>query len=64
MSKGIKKIGVLGWEFYKRDEEHQILIFKSGTKEYYHVIIDRATQDNEYFHLTGSQILKKFKITI
>jgi len=65
MSKGIKKIEVLGWRFCNRDTpERDLVIFESATKEHYHVIIDDCFQQNEYHHLTKQQILEKFKIVI
>jgi len=65
MSKGIKKIGILGFEFHDRQNPEQyIVIFKSRTRDYYHVIIDDCLQQNEYYHLTEKQLMEKFKIVI
>ena len=57
----MKKKGITGYSFYKEPNDYIIRIFESATVGYYHVIIDSAFQDNEYFHLTKEQVENRFK---
>lgn len=56
---------ITGNKYYEEDNDYQIIIIPSGTREYYHVIIDSAyDNDNQYFHFTKIQVKEKFNIII
>ena len=57
----MKKKQITGHSFYLEGEDYMVKIFESATLNRYHVVIDSAFQDNEYFHLTKKQIESKFK---
>jgi len=60
----MKNIAITGVTYYEDGNEfdHVITIFKSHTKDHYHVIIDSSDQNNEYFHFTKEQIKEIYNI--
>ncbi len=50
--------------YLHENQEHVLVITKSVTINYFHVIFDSAYQDNSYEHITAEQILEKYKIQI
>jgi len=56
----MKKKMITGYSFYQEPDEYVIKIFESASIGYYHVIIDSAFQNNEYFHLTKEEIENRF----
>ena len=59
----MKRLQIIGSRWYKEEDDYQVLVFKSATQGYYHVVVDSAFQDNEYFHLTKEQMatIERFK---
>lgn len=57
----MKKKQIIGYSFYLEGEDYMVKIFESATLNRYHVVIDSAFQDNEYFHLTKEEIESKFE---
>lgn len=59
----MKRSYIIGSRWYEEEDDYQVLVFKSATQGYYHVVVDSAFQDNEYFHLTKLQIavIERFK---
>lgn len=56
----MKKKQITGHSFYLEGEDYMVKIFESATLNRYHVVIDSAFQDNEYFHLTKEEVESKF----
>lgn len=50
--------------YLHREQEHVLVITKSVTTNYFHVVFDSAYQDNSYEHMTAEQILEKYKIQL
>ena len=60
-----KKVSVRQAKHYlHEDQEHVLVITKSVTTNYFHVVFDSAYQDNSYEHMTAEQILEKYKIQL
>lgn len=58
----MKKKEITGHSYYRKDDDYQILIIPSGTRDYFHVIIDSAYDgDNHYFHQTKEEIERDFE---
>ena len=62
----MKNIAVTGITYYEDGDECDgvITIFRSHTKDHFHVIIDRYDQNNEYYHLTKQQIKEQYNIIL
>ena len=48
--------------FHNNLPEQCLIVLKSSTTGYYHVIVDNAFQNNKYYHLTLGQLREKFGI--
>ena len=60
----MKKSQITGKRYYEEEDDYQVIVFPSGTKGYYHIVVDSAyDDDNEYFHLTKLQMatIERFK---